>query len=156
LHGLPDVPVRIIYIPGNHDRMANLYPSVKKALAQYLGLTVSPDTVEGDPRREWFFRAGYLDPEHGVLARHGHQFDDWNFADLRDRSMDGHLKVPVGDVLTTEFAVKIPWLLNRLKQSGDYPGLTDEVVRTTRDIDNVRPLSAVMQWIPTTAEERIP
>jgi UDP-2,3-diacylglucosamine pyrophosphatase LpxH len=139
------IPVQIIYVPGNHDRLCNLYPSVRDALRDMLGLTVTPDSVNGDPDGEWWYRYSYENKDHGVFAVHGHQYDIWNFAGGNDRSRDGHLQVPIGDVFTTEFAVKIPWMLDSLREK--YPEITEELVKSTKDIDNVRPLSSVMEWI---------
>jgi len=139
------IPVQIIYVPGNHDRLCNLYPSVRDALRDMLGLTVTHDSVDGDPDSEWWYRYSYRDRDHGVYAMHGHQYDVWNFGGGNDRGRDGHLQVPIGDVFTTEFAVKIPWMLDSLRQQ--YPEITKELVESTKDIDNVRPLSSVMEWI---------
>jgi len=139
------VPAQIIYVPGNHDRLCNLYPSVRDALRDMLGLSVTHDTVDGNPDGEWWYRYSYRDSDHGVSAMHGHQHDVWNFGGGNDRSRDGHLQVPIGDVFTTEFAVKIPWMLNSLRKK--YPEITKELVEGTKDIDNVRPLSSVMEWI---------
>lgn len=140
-----DFPVKVIYVPGNHDRLCNLYPSVRDELRKQLGLTVDQSTVYGDPNGEWWYKQDYRDEDHGVYARHGHQFDIWNFGGGNDLTRTGHLQVPIGDVFTTEFAVKIPWELDRARKK--YPEVTPEMVATTKDIDNVRPLSAVMEWI---------
>jgi hypothetical protein len=80
-----------------------------------------------------------------VYARHGHQFDLWNFGGRNDYARAGHLKAAIGDVFTTEFAVKIPWKLEQMR--GDFQDVTPALVEKTKDIDNVRPLSAVMEWI---------
>ena len=140
-----DIAVKVVYVPGNHDRLCNLYTSVRDQLRRQLGLTVESDTVHGDPKGQWWYRSDYLDEDHGLYARHGHQFDIWNFGGGNDFTRSGHLQAPIGDVFTTEFAVKIPWMLDRLRK--DFPQVTPEMVATTKDIDNVRPLSAVMEWI---------
>ena len=139
------IPVQIIYVPGNHDRLCNLYPSVRDALRDMLGLTVTHDSVDGDPDGEWWYRYSYEDGDHGVFAMHGHQYDVWNFGGGNARSRDGHLQVPIGDVFATEFAVKIPWMLGSLRNK--YPEVTKKLVKSIKDIDNVRPLSSVMEWI---------
>lgn len=139
------IPVQIIYVPGNHDRLCNLYPSVRDALRDMLGLTVTHDSVDVGLNSEWWYKYVYRDEDHGVYAMHGHQYDVWNFGGGNDRRRDGHLQVPIGDVFTTEFAVKIPWMLDSLRKK--YPGITKELVESTKDIDNVRPLSSVMEWI---------
>ena len=140
-----EIPVEIIYIPGNHDRLCNLYPSVRDAIHQALGISVTKNTVEGAPNAEWWYRSNYFDETHGVYARHGHQYDIWNFGGGNDYTRQGHLHTPIGDVFTTEFAVKIPWILDSLRKK--YPEVTKKMVESTKDIDNVRPLSIVMEWI---------
>ena len=104
-HVDPDIPVKVIYIPGNHDRLCNLYPSIRDQFQKQLGLTVDSDTVDGDPAGTWWYKHFFLDEAYGVYARHGHQFDIWNFGGGNDYTRAGHLQVAIGDVFTTEFAV---------------------------------------------------
>lgn len=140
-----DINVEIIYTPGNHDRLCNLYPSVRDTLKKILGLTINNDTVTGD----WKYRYDFIDADYGVYARHGHQFDDWNYAEGQENGEARSLQAPIGDVLTTEFAVKIPYMLNSLR--GEYPDIAkddfDKLVEHVKDIDNIRPLSKVIEWI---------
>ena len=138
--------VEVIYIPGNHDRMCNLYPSLRELLRKYFGLTLNDCTVDGDPNGVWQFKNEYTCEEHGLIARHGHQYDIWNFADIRNLTDEGYFQVPIGDVLTTEFAVKIPWLLNSPQIHQKYK-VPPNVIETAQDIDNVRPISAIMEWL---------
>jgi UDP-2,3-diacylglucosamine pyrophosphatase LpxH len=143
-----DIPVEIIYVPGNHDRLCNLYPSLRAAVQKSLGVTLrstGSSAIQGDPEGVWSYRNDYMDESYGVYARHGHQFDIWNFDGDSQYDSLGHLKVPVGDVITTEFAVKIPWKLEKL--SSKYQDITPELINNVKDIDNVRPLSRVMEWI---------
>lgn len=125
-------PVEIIYIPGNHDRLVNLYPSLREALGRTLGL---------NPVSGWY-NYHFEAPDYGVFARHGHQFDFWNYGGGSNLTRAGQLQIPIGDVFTTEFAVKIPWLFQRM-YGQTYP----EMAANLRDIDNVRPLSAVLEWV---------
>jgi hypothetical protein len=65
----------------------------------------------------------------------------WN---LEWFSVRGQLQASIGDVITTEFAVKIPWQLANLqaRPTVDMQRLVDSL----KDMDNVRPLSRVMEW----------
>lgn len=139
-----DIPVQIIYVPGNHDRLCNLYPSLRKELQKMLGITIDMNTIEGDPQSDWRFRYDFTDEDYGVYARHGHQYDPWNYASTNLRFED-HLKVPIGDVITTEFAAKIPWMASRSRDK--HPEIKDDLIKNLKDIDNVRPLSSVLEWI---------
>ena len=127
-----ELPVEIIYVPGNHDRLVNLYPSLRDALGRILGA----HAISG------WYEHHFQDPDYGVFARHGHQFDLWNYGGGSDLTRTGQLQIPIGDVFTTEFAVKIPWLFQKL-YGQTYP----EMAANLRDIDNVRPLSAILEWI---------
>ena len=138
------IPVQIIYVPGNHDRLCNLYPSVRKELKKLLGITTDTNTIEGDPESDWRFRYDFADEDYGVYARHGHQYDPWNYAGTH-LGFEDHLEVPIGDVITTEFAAKIPWAAAALKSK--HPEITDSLIKNLKDIDNVRPMSSVLEWI---------
>ncbi len=111
-----DIPIEIIYVVGNHDRLCNLYPSVRNNLQKILGLTMNSRTVSGDVNGEWRYLYDFKDETYGVYARHGHQFDAWNYGGRNDYTPEGHLQAPIGDVLTTEFAAKIPWMLASLEE----------------------------------------
>ena len=146
-HGV-DVPVEIIFIPGNHDRMCNLYPSLKTEIRKFLGVTLksagSP-AIEGNADGEWRYRNDFTDEAYGVYARHGHQYDRWNYGGNRQFDRVGHLKVPIGDIATTEFVVKIPWKLESLRAK--HPAVTPELIESVKGIDNVRPINRVMEWL---------
>jgi UDP-2,3-diacylglucosamine pyrophosphatase LpxH len=138
------VPAEVIYVVGNHDRLCNLYPSVRDAVKEILGLNSPAETPDGVADGEWWYPYDYVDETYGVYARHGHQFDPANYAGSDDLSRDAHLKVPVGDVVSTEFAVNLPWTLCKMKTA--YPKVADRLVENLKEIDNVRPLSRVVEW----------
>ena len=57
-------PTRITYVTGNHDRVLNNFDVLRQRIAAaLLGVPVH-------------FSTELLAPEYGVLARHGHQWDD--------------------------------------------------------------------------------
>lgn len=142
---LREIPVQIIYIPGNHDRMCNLYPSVRDELARIFGLTITADVVDQHSGHEWWYRYVFMDETYGVLARHGHQFDQANYAGRTHAEHVGrrqdNLQLPIGEVLTTEFAVRIPW------EAAKHSVIGKELVHRLQDIDNVRPLGRVLEWL---------
>jgi UDP-2,3-diacylglucosamine pyrophosphatase LpxH len=140
----PRLPVDLIYVPGNHDRLVNLYPAVRDEVQRILGLTVDGNTVLGDPNKEWVYRTDFMDTRYGVYARHGHQYDPYNFAVGEDHSLERHLQATIGDVVTTEFAVKIPWQLAQIRKKNK--DITPGLIKSLKDMDNVRPLSQVMEW----------
>jgi UDP-2,3-diacylglucosamine pyrophosphatase LpxH len=140
-----DFPVEVIYLPGNHDRLCNLYPEVRDRVREMLGVTVRTGTVAGDPSGEWWFLNDYTDSEHGLFARHGHQFDSWNFAGGTDFSRQGHLQVPIGDLLAIEFGTKLPYRLGLFRE--EEPEITVEIVDFMKELGLVRPFTHALQWL---------
>ncbi len=100
------LPVEIIYVPGNHDRLVNCYPLLRDKICQMMGISsVLSIGVDGH------FLSSFRAPEYGLLARHGHEFDSFNYAGDDKDSLDGHMEVPFGDVVTTEIAAQLAFLL---------------------------------------------
>lgn len=141
------IPIKVLYLPGNHDRLCNLYPSMRDEVKNILGLDESP--IETDSDGNWWFPYDYKDDEHGVYVRHGHQFDVWNYGGGHDLTRQGHLRCPIGDVITTEFAVKIPWMVEKLLKENPqaYSDVPLDLVENLKNIDNVRPASHILDWI---------
>lgn len=138
------IPVEIIYVVGNHDRMVNLYPAVRDELRKIMGITVERHTANIVSAYEWWYPYEYIDPQYGLYARHGHQFDPWNFGGGNDLTRAGYLRVPVGDVISTEFAVNLPRTLHRLRHK--YPAISDGFITNLKEVDNVRPFNRIIEW----------
>ncbi len=127
------LPVSVEFIPGNHDRLADAFPAVRAAVREMLGAATSGAGAPDAP-----FPRECRAPAYGLLARHGHAFDPWNAG--------GPGAAPaVSDVITTEFAVKLPWTLDRRRDR--HPAVSAEWLRGLREIDNVRPLGRIMEWL---------
>lgn len=131
------VAVKVKYIPGNHDRMINLYPSLAAEVKKILGI----QGMDG----KWF-EYDHYDPEYKVFARHGHEFDVNNYGnDKEDYTRKGQIQVSIGDPLTTEFVTRLPWEASKLTQQDT--ALQDRLVRQLEDLDNLRPLSLAVEYI---------
>jgi UDP-2,3-diacylglucosamine pyrophosphatase LpxH len=148
--------VEIIYLPGNHDRLCNLYPSLRDWLREQLNLTVDVHTVEGEPTGDWWYPYQFRDEAYGVFARHGHEYDPWNYGNPHDfPHVSGdyprveQLQVPIGDVIATEFAVKVPKLL----REREFP-YKQEVIENIEQMDNVRPASSVFEFFLSDVRNR--
>ncbi|HZD11799.1 MAG TPA: hypothetical protein VE553_10690 [Candidatus Binatia bacterium] len=139
-----DIPVELIYVVGNHDRLCNLYPAVRDELRKIMGLTVNRRTANVVSAYEWWYLYEFLDERYGVYARHGHQFDPWNFGGGNNLTRPGYLKVPVGDVISTEFAVNLPRTLASLRHK--YPAISDDLITNLKEVDNVRPFNRIIEW----------
>ena len=146
------IPVEIVYIVGNHDRPINLYPSLRDELQKQLGLAITPETVDGDVTGEWWYKYEFEDAAYGVFARHGHQFDVYNYNGTDAYTREDHLQVPIGDVIATEIAVNLVVTLESLR--GKYPQITDDLVEAMQAVDNVRPLGRLMEWFYSKMSEQ--
>jgi UDP-2,3-diacylglucosamine pyrophosphatase LpxH len=146
------IPVEIIYVVGNHDRPINLYPSLRDELQKQLGLTISPENVDGDVNGDWWYKLEYTDEAYGVFARHGHQFDVYNYNGTTEYTREDHLQVPIGDVIATEIAVNLAVTLASKRDK--YPEISDELIEAMQDADNVRPIGRLMEWFYSKIEEQ--
>jgi len=46
--------------------------------------------------------------KYGVLARHGHEYDVWNYEGSDNFNDSDYAQVPIGDLITTEIAARLP------------------------------------------------
>lgn len=92
-----------IYVPGNHDRLCNMYESLREKVCRNLGIA-----PKGIP-----FAHHFLDTDYGVFARHGHEYDKFNYEGGTSYSHEDYMRVPIGDPITTELVAKLPWKIMR-------------------------------------------
>lgn len=143
LHAGPR-PFQVTYVIGNHDRVLHNFPTLE-ALVQ--------DAVPGVPVA---FASMLREPAYGVLARHGHEWDDhchgWKFqnAVLDPRKPAGQFDdrsyrvLTAGEVVTAEL---MSGLVFRVQAAvGDDPEGA-ELVRQLRDVNNLRPIHMVFRWL---------
>lgn len=140
-----ELPVEVIFIPGNHDRICNLYPSLRDAVHQMLGTSLAEGAVLREPDGRWWFRDDYCDEAHGVFARHGHQFDLWNYGGGTDFTRLGHIRTSVGEPLGVEFAAKLPYRLRQFQREG-VP-VSDVLIEEMKELGLVRPFTHALQWL---------
>ncbi len=138
--GFPVEPVRL-YIPGNHDTLINEHPHLRRRVRETLGM---PPGDEPFPRY-------HLDTEHGVFARHGHEFDKLNFegSEAYDSGElfipeEDYLRMPIGDAMACEYAAKIAPLVQSYLPE-DHPNRA-RIAERMRDIVDVRPLVGMVRW----------
>jgi UDP-2,3-diacylglucosamine pyrophosphatase LpxH len=145
---LPDTTVTRVYVPGNHDRVCNQFPILRDRVAQALGIPSPPPS----PPFSW----EYENRDYDCFARHGHEWDEWNFefTHLMEENpaaiQPGHYdKVPIGEVITSEIAAKLPGCVRDELRS--VPDLTDPqrnaIASRFMTIDDVRPLAAILPWL---------
>ncbi len=146
------INIRRVFVPGNHDRLFCVSSEIQALVHEALGIT--EDTVPG------LSEHAYHAPEYGVIIRHGHEFDVWNFEGYKkepQRTEDGsdfffepkdYLKVPIGDPITTELVVKLPYLVGEwLKGSDVRPEVAQGVYERLQNIENVRPVTDALAWV---------
>lgn len=149
------VPVELHYLPGNHDRLANSTPAVRRQVRQMLGL---PATPEPFPHVLYF-------PEEQTLVRHGQEYDHYNFAtDLRQRETvptylppNAYGEAPFGDFITVDVASALPFLIR--SKFGDGGVQADPVLRAVYErsiaFDDLRPQQAMLQYLLHMPEKNI-
>ena len=137
---------KITCIAGNHDRLANASPAIRKRICELIG------TKGNKPFPHY---ALFDDPD--VLIRHGHEYDKSNFAvDLPDNkpiSLEideaGYSPANFGDFITIDVAVRLPYLFRR--KYGDQQILSDRVLESLYlrllQFDDVRPQSALLDYM---------
>jgi UDP-2,3-diacylglucosamine pyrophosphatase LpxH len=149
------VSVRRVYVPGNHDRLYLHDEALAGAMRAALGAT------DGALLGEEGFGLHAIElPGHGLIARHGHEWDAWNFPayrgpDVLARFPDvDYLPTPIGDAVTTEMAARLPYELEqRLLESRVFSrGQARRVHDVMKRIDDVRPLFASFRWAHYAAE----
>ena len=140
-------PAKITCLSGNHDRMANASPAIRKRICELIGMTGS------EPFPHY---ALFEDPD--ALVRHGHEYDNDNFA--LDFSKDekpiplkidesGYSEANFGDFITIDIAARLPHLFR--KKYGDEGILKDHVLESLYlrllQFDDVRPQSALLDYM---------
>ena len=134
---------RLFYLPGNHDRLVNRYSSLRKKVCDCLGIP----SVWHDPND--LFPHTYEDLAHGVFARHGHEYDTYNYEGGIAYTELDYQRVPIGDPITTELVARLPYALARRLEGVTWltPEEKANIKRNFQEIENVRPLSSVIEWL---------
>ncbi len=141
------VPVTLHYVAGNHDRLINSRPAIRRRARALLGL---PPTPEPFPRVLHF-------AAEQALVRHGHEYDRFNFgADVRALAdIPAELPAalygapPVGDFVTIDIASALPVMIRR--KFGDGALQADPLLRAIYErslaFDDLRPQRAMLQFL---------
>ncbi len=133
-------PARVTYVLGNHDRPLNNFDSLKNKVAGRISGVKFQNGLD-------------LTADYGLLARHGHEWDEHNNATLllskvlqpgqHWSSLDPQVAhfMSIGEVITAEL---MSGLVYDLETNGP-PGLANQV--GIRDVSNIRPMTDVFEWL---------
>ena len=141
-------PLRVHYIPGNHDRLVNLFPSTRERVRELLCVDAPPQGISAP------FSHEHLCQEHGVLVRHGHEYDGANYAgrvgDAGDPS--AYDRPTLGDYATVDIAARLAvGFRARYAKQLRTPGGAGEPYRRVyvalTEFDDVRPNTLLVRYL---------
>lgn len=138
----PHLHTTRVYVPGNHDRLTNQSEALRTETARILGLSSTGR-----------FCPHYWNQGARTFARHGHEFDGFNFegaqllkpdrwTDLPDSAYDA---TPIGDLLAAEISARLPEAV--LKRLADGAESHPELAIRLRDLFDVRPTAAMLSFL---------
>lgn len=134
------VEVRIYYMVGNHDWLLHLpgtdYDPIRTLVIQALGLSNPPSVFAHGPGEDPALDA--LLASYHLLARHGDQFDPFNY-----HAPTGRDGPSLGDVFAIELTNRFPLEVRRQMGSTLPVGFYNSM----RRLVNVRPPLAAPLWI---------
>jgi UDP-2,3-diacylglucosamine pyrophosphatase LpxH len=130
-----------IYIPGNHDRLCNLFPSLREKVRENLHIP-----VDSKPFLHLYDDVDFGN-KYGVLARHGHEYDIWNYEGSDNFNDSDYAQVPIGDLITTEIAARLPYTVLKHVGTSLPPEQIVHLKRNLEEIENVRPYTAMFDWL---------
>jgi len=131
-----DVVIKRTYIPGNHDRIINLYPDCRRLVYKRL-LNV--------PEEDRRFENLYFDQTYQTMVMHGHEADSFNCEyDKDDNPM--YAETPIGDPMTT-------MLFANIAKKSQGLQIHNEAKKRFLDIDNVRPSLAAVRFVQDIAKD---
>jgi len=121
---------RKAFIPGNHDRIINLFrPRLSLVRQKLLGKT-----------GRGIFGNFYMDQDyHKAVVMHGHESDAYN-CEFDKNGNPKYKDIPIGDPKTT-------MLFGRLGHEANQLDIPKKAKRRFREIDNVRPTLATIRYV---------
>lgn len=141
-------PIRVHYIPGNHDRLANGWPQVRAWVRELL-------CIEGTATAPFPHVLDFSDG-YGVRVRHGHEYEPANFGGSwrpgSEPARSDYAAPTLGDYATIDLAARLAvsfraHYARELRQ----PGLAGELYRklylSLTEFDDVRPASALPGYL---------
>lgn len=153
-HLPPTTRVEVHFLPGNHDRLANAWPSVRRRVRQLLAMTDSDAPFPHVLRRPNHNRThGY-----GVAVRHGHEYDRWNFGGEVENGRGMHaddaayLRPCIGDTMSIDIALRCAVAFRaryavELRTPGPMGDRFRRLYLALLEFDDVRPTHALFDYL---------
>jgi len=143
LKGDPSIRVKIHYQVGNHDWFFHLpgdeYNRIRQDVINAMGLANDPNApFAHSPEESQSLRKVY--EEHGVWARHGDIFDPMNFEGNRNKSS-------IGDGIVIDLLTRFPLEVKKQLDAKLSPDVLADIMAGLKELDNVRPLIRIPDWI---------
>ncbi len=151
--GASGIPVRLSYLPGNHDRLVNLWPSTRARVRALLGLPASDLPFANV--LDFPYAAGGT----GVRVRHGHEFDRPNIATRDGRpdydapSLGDYVTIDIAGRLATAFRVRYA---QELRAEGGAGDALRALFMALTEFDDVRPPSLLVAYLAERAKAKRP
>ena len=142
----PGRPVRVTYVVGNHDRVLWNYPGLRARLTRAFPAIAT-------------FTPAFESSDYGVLARHGHEWDDqchgWHFRQelllpgerIGRFDPEAYQVMAIGEVITAEL---MGGLVHHVRRGGAPVSLVEQVM----EVNNLRPYLDVFAWLEWMGEGR--
>lgn len=153
---LSDIPLIPHYIPGNHDRLAQCWPSTRQRVRELLCIPTENAQLRArfPHQLEWSHQAGY-----GVRVRHGHEYDPSNFSEAFDPAQqpsdEAYEKPALGDYVTVEVATRLAVAFRahyarELRKPGAEGEPYRRIYAAVTEFDDVRPQSKLVRYLVET------
>lgn len=146
-----EIPLKITYVVGNHDRAFNNFPSLQQNIRSQFK-NIDDFDLANHARLE----------DYGVLARHGHEWDVNNYGyEFFRKVLHKKAKVDrfdklcyevqtIGEVITAEL---MSGLIYRINESSEITDRLGDCIKHTNpvkqlmQINNIRPMTDVLLWL---------
>ncbi len=122
---------RLRYVIGNHDFAVHLDPRLPEMIREKFGLILTPESY-------------YRDESLGIWAEHGHRYDIINNTFNEDGTPIDYC---LGDKIVVEVVDKF---FDEVRKKEEEIGVDPAIIN---DLDNVRPQSAIANWLDSIDEE---
>ena len=150
---LAGIPVQTHYVPGNHDRLADAWPSTREKVRALLGVAgPGGDAAAPFPHvLDWPHGEGY-----GVRVRHGHEYDPANFGGTFDPAapplLDDYRRPALGDFVTVDIATRLAVAFRahyarELRLPGAQGDSYRRIYVALTEFDDVRPQTMLVQYL---------